>query len=438
MAACRVEEGSFLGWRAAHLENGLVRLVAVPDIGGRIMAYDLGPYAYLYVDRQLAGRLFSATENQGDGTLASWKNYGGDKTWPAPQGWANDEQWHGPPDPVLDTGRYRMTELDADETTASVRMVSPDGSPTGIRIAREATLYANSTRVTLDLSFHNVSNRSVRWSIWDVVQLRAERTLPDGSPSYDPNCVLTAPLNPESRFPDGYEILFGGPCNSQWNSDPEAGLFFADYHWEIGKVGLDSRGGWAAFANKTAGYAFAAQFPVFPDQEYPDDGADVEFWTVGRGQVGNLNYEHTPIYLMECEVLSPYYHMAPDAIVSFRIEWGACRCPGPIVDVTAAGCVGQKLNAARQGGYVHLKGAFGVFDEADLALVWKDQAGHLLEQVSLGPASPLDTILLDQVRVAPEGANQVELVTFREGVPLTLATTEIQAVHALDRARTGR
>ena len=42
---------NFRGWNAYEIGNGLIRLVAVPDIGGRIMAYDLGPYAYLYVDR---------------------------------------------------------------------------------------------------------------------------------------------------------------------------------------------------------------------------------------------------------------------------------------------------------------------------------------------------------------------------------------------------
>ena len=39
-------------------------------------------------------------------TLVNWKNYGGAKTWPAPQGWDGAGQWPGPPDPVLDSGRY--------------------------------------------------------------------------------------------------------------------------------------------------------------------------------------------------------------------------------------------------------------------------------------------------------------------------------------------
>ena len=92
---CHANTGDFRGWSACTLQNDLVRLVAVPDIGGRIMAYDLGPYSYLFVDPDLAGKLYSPQENQGDGSLAAWKNYGGDKTWPAPQGWANDERQRG-------------------------------------------------------------------------------------------------------------------------------------------------------------------------------------------------------------------------------------------------------------------------------------------------------------------------------------------------------
>ena len=37
---------------------------------------------------------------------------------------------------------------------------------------------------------------------------------------------------------------------------------------------------------------------------------------------------------MEVEILSPFQPIEPGQAASFRIEWGACRCPGPIVDVT--------------------------------------------------------------------------------------------------------
>ena len=233
------QQTNFRGWNAYEIGNGLIRLVAVPDIGGRIMAYDLGPYPYLYVDRDYAGKLFSAEENQGDGSLAAWKNYGGDKTWPSPQGWDNENQWAGPPDCILDTGRYHLDNCSTEADTATIKMTSPTGSPTGVQITRKASYSsARSSRVMLDLSFHNFSQRKVRWSIWDVVQLQAERLTADGQLAPETECVVTAPLNPDSKFDAGYYVMFGDPKNPQWQSDNTSGLFIGNYKWEIGKVGL--------------------------------------------------------------------------------------------------------------------------------------------------------------------------------------------------------
>jgi hypothetical protein len=91
-AMCQVLSVSHHGWQAIELCNGIVRSVVVPDIGGRIMAFDLGPYAYLWNNRSPLGKLFSPAENAGDGAAGSWKNYGGSKTWPAPQGWETEDQ----------------------------------------------------------------------------------------------------------------------------------------------------------------------------------------------------------------------------------------------------------------------------------------------------------------------------------------------------------
>ncbi len=162
------------------MRNGWITLIVAPDIGGRIMALDLGDYPYFFVDPGLAGKLFTAEENQGDGSLAAWKNYGGDKTWPSPQGWDADDQWHGPPDPLLDTGRYHVVDMESSALAATVQMISPPDPRTGMQITRKVTLHQGGGRVTLNLSFTNISKRLRRWSIWNVTQLRAEKTLTDG------------------------------------------------------------------------------------------------------------------------------------------------------------------------------------------------------------------------------------------------------------------
>ncbi|HVN53283.1 MAG TPA: hypothetical protein VMT46_03050 [Anaerolineaceae bacterium] len=409
--ACTVRQVNYRGWDALELKNDCVSLAAVPDIGGRLMAYQLGPYSFLYNDPTLAGKLFTPEENQGDGSLAAWKNYGGDKTWPSPQGWENEDQWPGPPDPILDSGRYSY-EAGMEAGCAWVRMVSPAGSSTGIQITRQLTLLPASTRVQAGLSFTNISHRRVRWSIWDVVQLDSSRRRPEGRLEADPSCVVTARLNPHSRFPRGFTVMFGEENNPQWTTDPECSLFIGKNLWEIGKVGLDSPGGWVAFSNPSAGFAFSERFSYDPSAGYPDQGATVEFWTVGKGRVANLDYEGSDIYLMETEVLSPFYPFEPGETRTTSIEWGACACTGMVSDVTPAGCVAEPLRVEPVvGGKIRLRGSFGVFDRGELWLSWKDAAGGTVESSSLGPVDPLHPVLLDaaaQVQ-APPGATAIWL-----------------------------
>jgi hypothetical protein len=404
-----VEKINYKGWDAVALKNDWVSLVAVPDIGGRVMAYDLGPYSYLYNDPSLLGRLFSSEENQGDGSLRAWKNYGGDKTWPSPQGWENEDQWPGPPDALLDSGRY-ASQMGTDAGSAWVRMTSPTGSTTGIQIARQVTLRPGSSRVQLDLTFTNISQRQVRWSIWDVIQLDAGRRLPDGAADFEPACSVTTPLNPNSRYPRGFSVMFGDEHNPQWTAEIEKGLFVGNYLWEIGKVGVDSKAGWAAFSNAARGYALAERFSYEPEVEYPDAGATVEFWTVGRGKVANLDYEGSGIYLMEAEVLSPFYTFAAGQSRTHTIEWGACRCPGKVVAVNAAGCTAEPLSAEPLGdGYVRLKGAFGLFDQGALYLTWKDASGAVIQSSERGQVDPMGALLIDRSMRVPEQAGSVAL-----------------------------
>ena len=414
IAPCTIEQADFRGWNAIYLRNGWTTLVAVPDIGGRIMAFDLGDYPYFFVDPTLAGLLFSPEENQGDGSLAAWKNYGGDKTWPSPQGWDTDDQWHGPPDPLLDTGCYQVRGMENSARAASLQMVSPPDLRTGMQITRKITLHQGGGRVTLDLSFTNISNRPRRWSIWDVAQLRAEKTLPNGDLAHETSCVVTAPLNPRSIFPKGYWVMFGSSDNPQWKTEKEQGLVVANYAWEIGKIGSDAcapdgQSSWIAFSNSAQGFAFAERFPVFPGEQYPDNGSTVECWTVGRGKVANLDYEHSDIYLMETEVLSPFYTFQSGERRTFRIEWGACRSAGQIVDVQPGGCASQKLAAQPAPGGVRLTGTFGAFDTGRLLLTWLDAFGKAIGSRLFGEADPSKLVNFNEVLQLPAGATAAEL-----------------------------
>jgi hypothetical protein len=112
---------------------------------------------------------------------------------------------------------------------------------------------------------------------------------------------------------------------------------------------------------------------------------------------------------MEAEVLSPFRDIAPGAIASFDIEWGACRCAGPILDVTAGGCVSRHLTVTSSGGHAALAGAFGVFDVGRLELTWLDRGGAALASEHLESVTPLTLVQLDRRTTPPARAAGLRL-----------------------------
>jgi len=120
-----IEAEDYRGWKTIHLDNGLVSLEIVPEIGGRLTQFRLGAKEFLWVNPQLAGKL---PPESGLGPDGGWLNYGGDKLWPAPQGWDDEQQWPGPPDAVLDGQPYRAEALDGG---TAVQLTSRDDPRSG-------------------------------------------------------------------------------------------------------------------------------------------------------------------------------------------------------------------------------------------------------------------------------------------------------------------
>jgi hypothetical protein len=408
--------GHFLGWRALHLDNGIVRAVIVPDIGGRVLQFWLADHPYLFVNEHLAGRLFTPDENWGDGTISSWKNYGGNKTWPAPQGWDRSDQWPGPPDPVLDSGRFQT--LASERSRAVVR--SPPDPRTGLQITRELVLETGAARANLRRTMRNVSNRNVRWSLWDVTQLDCateQRTV-------RPGCWMTIPVNATSRFAGGFEVLYGPADNPQWRMD-RAPVFGVEYAGALGKVGLDSQAGWVAYSDPGGDWVLVHQFSVVAGAPYPDAGATIEVWTHGPGVAAGVDFDqdHLRGHFMEMEVLGPLVDLAPGAESSADLVWAACRCPGPIVDVTRAGCTGRSLQLQRLGDAWHVRGGFGVFAPGHVQLRALGSSTTLLER----PAGPLEPIILDDDIALPQKSAGAELVAFdTTGAAAPIARAEVR------------
>jgi hypothetical protein len=325
---------------------------------------------------------------------------------------------------VLDTGRYTVEAQSCNEEFASLTLASPPDARTGIQIVRRFTLGRATSRVQVELTFRNISTRTVRWAIWDVMQIDASRPNEAGGTTWDPNCMVTTPLNPHSRFERGFNVMFGNADNPQWQT--RDGLFRADYLWEIGKVGIDSQAGWIAFSNGSRNLALVETFTVDPAAEYPDSGATVECWTVGAGQVANLDYSGSGIYLMETEVLSPFHTIAPGGAAHLNLEWAVCSCSVPIVEVQPAGCISAPLQATWKPDTLHVTCVCGIFDAGKLIAHWGNGEQTVLGIVS--PNAPLQFV--DQRLRPPSSATSLTLAVRadRDGVERHLAHVDAPAI----------
>jgi len=322
LAQCRVENVNFCGWNALKISNELVELYIVPDIGGRIIQFVFDGHEYLFVNDKLAGKVLSYKEGE-------WNNYGGDKLWPAPQGWDGPHQWPGPGDPVLDGGRFTYRILRSEGKEVSVRLTSPpDKERTGIQFSRAITLKAGQPEVFLENTMTNVCDRDVSWGIWSVTQIDAAN--PEGE-GYNEQLDFYCSLNPRSVFRKKYCVLFGLANNFAWMPDYERNLFRGHYNYLVGKVGIDSPGGWLASVDGKTGYVLLQKYGYFPGKKYPDDSS-VEFWINGAGSFiaakklieAEPDPDKTP-YLFEMEILSPLVSLHPGDSYTFKTEWKALK-----------------------------------------------------------------------------------------------------------------
>jgi hypothetical protein len=384
-AKATATEVQFAGWKAIKLTNGLVTVVAVPDIGGRIMDYRLGDHALLWNNPAEAGKLYDAPRSE---TERTWHNFGGYKVWPAPQ-----DRWGGPPDPLgsqLDGGRWTGKIVTASGLAAVVELTSPaDATVTGLQASRTIKLGVGTTDVLVTETFKNVSDHPVEWSIWTIAQVPG--SLREGE-AVSPEAKAYIPLAEKSRHASRY---YEFPFNKSAYWKPVAGgnVLEVTYGGDAAKVGVDTTAGWLAYLDDLNGFAFATTFDVTPDAQYPDNGSNAEVWT----NPSDLPY-------MEMEVLSPLHTLAPGKTFSAPQTWHCTRVGAPLVKVTDVAAIRTFPAAATRQGQLTLTGELGVFAPGDLVLEYRDAAGKALGLSTAVSASPTSTVKLSLALKPPAGA----------------------------------
>lgn len=435
LGAQPLKENRVGDWTLYTLSGDLISLEVVPSVGGRILQYKLGNHGFFYVNPDEAGKMPKPTTL---GKVGTWGNHGGAKLWPAPQGWANSKEWPGPPDPILDGGIYAVLE----KSNVSMTLQSPpDKEFSGIQFTNEFSFDPTGTQVRFKSSMKNVFDQPIRWGIWSHLQLDA--SIP-GSADYN-RLHFFCPINPQSKFEKGYDVIFGKKDNPSFSVDAARKMFEATYLYQVGKVGIDSPGGWAATYDPLSGNVFVQLFRFEKDKEYPENSS-VEIWLNG---VGRFHAYHQDIecsddpqsnpYVFESEIISPYAELKPQEEYHWTYSWNAAhigRETPVILGCTDAGIVAAapRLIAVTKSSdslKLSLSGRFGVFFPGILTAESLDVQGKPLgKPIPLAEVTPLAEVrIVEKVISVPAPTQSLRISVIRpqtfELVPLTEITLRL-------------
>jgi len=407
----KIEKTQYHGWNVFRLTNGIISLDVAPDLGGRAIQLRLREHEYFFVNKDLAGKVLPPERNN---VKAGWANYGGDKVWPGAQGWLDDDQWPGPPDYILDGSRFASEVITESPEEVAVRVTSPPDPRTGVRFARTFHVCAGTTRVKVEQVMRNISRRQIHWGIWHLIQNDGADARDPSKPN--PELYMYIPLNPKSKFPGGFQMLFGDAQNPSYQATEDGKMLRIHYHYRVGKVIADSDKGWYAVVNGQKNICLVENFTYYPSADYPD-GASVESWNDGPGTASLGPFDmvlpddpEKTLYFMESEVMSPYATLLPGEEYSFPCYWAACRAPNPIREAVWAGAISEPLAGKVEGTLVMLKGVFGVFTPGTAEATFYSVQGEELNHETLQAVDPREVFRLEQSLAIPPGAFRVSVL----------------------------
>ncbi|MFA4028379.1 MAG: hypothetical protein GDYSWBUE_000259 [Candidatus Fervidibacterota bacterium] len=282
----KVDQIVYRGWEHSYrITNGIVEVVVVPQIG-RIMSYRfIDGDNVLWENEKWFGKL------RRDAKPNEWANFGGDKVWPGPQNqWKEVMGRSWPPDEAFDGGECTVNELQD-----GVELVTPVSPYYGAWLVREIRLSADSTRLTIKQRLEKLRLPIVDMLIWSVTQIRS------------PDLVLL-PINPKSKFENGFTILAGGEVEQQYRRIEDNFLLVRRHPNKATKVGTDATECWLASFHGDVLFTQHAKF--VEGAVYPDGGCTVEVYT---------NPDELPY--VELELLSPILKLGLGEEARFDIAW---------------------------------------------------------------------------------------------------------------------
>lgn len=204
---------------------------------------------------------------------------------------------------VLWSGRWKGEVTD--EGTA--RLTSQADPESGVRLIREFTLDAKTSKLSCTQTIVNVSDVPVSLCHWS-------RTFAVGGG------IAVVPRSPRGRFPAGY-VMYGADRTvlmrpDQPNIRVTDDMVIVKAAPDFPKLGFDSHSGWLGYFAPND-LLFVKRFRTYPDRSYNEVlGLTISVWYPDRPMV-------------ELEPIGPAENLGPGQRASFTEEWWLAKAEFP-------------------------------------------------------------------------------------------------------------
>src|ERR1700736_4068141 len=391
IAGCRVEPIAYQGWQAHQLSNAWVKLIFVPQNGGRLMQVIFDGHPFLFVNQRYAGKYFPPSSTE-------WFNYGGDKLWVLREGTEDEHHWAGNSD-LLDDAPYDFQVLSQGQS-CEISLTGPPDPQTGLQFMRTVSLGADSPLINFHASMKNTSVDPTESSMQSVSQYDTADA--KDRVHHNKNFWAFTQTNSSSSYLNQYHVKFG-PAENSAAQVRSNGLFTVHYVPLAAELWVDSIAGWLAVVDGDSGYAMVERFRYDDTKAYPGK-ASVIFWTNGaqlhQHPDGTTTFgaseETPPAIYMEAELNSPMVRLDPGQSYHFDTSWFPTRGSASFQGVTDTGVILKPLHASQTaaGKEIALTGAFGVFFSGKLVAHLYDARGVAIATRELEQVDPKNPIKL--------------------------------------------
>jgi hypothetical protein len=264
-----------------ELKNNEVTVILDPNVGGRVLKYELQGKNILYENTSLNGKTWQKGMPKFEVSGGRF-DIGPEKTAPDRESFHNS--WTGEI-----TGKN------------SARLTSQKDSLTGVQLMRDFILSDNSSHLKCIQHIKNISNKVQNYAHWS-------RTFAKGGG------ICLVPLNPNSRLPKGYAMYQRNTTFIDYNPPQEDNLRVRDGILEMlgtpsqPKFVMDSNAGWLAYNSKDD-LLFIKKFTANEPNTYGD---------VLSNQVSIWYFKEEKC---EIEPIGPLESIQPGKTVSFTEDW---------------------------------------------------------------------------------------------------------------------